>query len=727
MALSSLPAASQLPDLADSPFHPAPNFLFPKRTFGSKSRGCSATYFSKWTWLSYDVEADVVFCHMCVKALQSKRMTAKRADPSFVQKGFSYWKDATIAFKKHESSECHKEAVQVMISLPATCPDVGEMLSSQHAQQKMENRECLLKVLANLKFLARQGLPLRGDGDDSDSNFIQLLKLRARDDKPLAAWLEKKTDKYLSHDMQNELLQVMALSILRDVSKEIQASSFFSVMCDECTDASNKEQLVICIRWVDPQLDVHEDVIGLYKIDDISAATITHVIKDALVRLNLSWSKCRGQCYDGASNMSGPRSGVAKRIQDEEPRALYLHCHGHALNLAAGAAIKKCKLAQDALDTTAEVSKLIKFSPNREARLEKIRQELSIDSPGFRVLCPTRWTVKAASLKSVLGNYKALQQLWETSKDAVTDPTMKARIIGVESQFRTFPFFFGLHLGELVLRHSDNLSKALQATNMSAAEGAHTAEMMVRTLQSLRNEEHFDSFWSIVSQAQQSNDVDVDEPALPRKRRAPRRVDDGNAPAEFPVDCKAHYRQAYFEALDNVIMSIRERFDQRDFKIYKNLEELMLKSVRGEETAEILDQVISFYRDDFDPDQLALHLQILRCNFPPDMLTPSLCLGDIKKYFLSLPVNEHALMSEAVTLFKLLLVLPSTNAASERTFSAMRRLKTYLRATMKQSRLNHLLVLHVHKDRTDDLSCVAVARSFVGDSEHRLSVFGRFR
>ena len=231
MALSSLPAASQLPDLAGSPFHPAPNFLFPKRTFGSKSRGCNATYFSKWTWLSYDVEADVVFCHMCVKALQSKRMTAKRVDPSFVQKGFSYWKDATIAFKKHESSECHKEAVQVMISLPATCPHVGEMLSSQHAQQKMENRECLLKVLANLKFLARQGLPLRGDGDDSDSNFIQLLKLRARDDKPLAAWLERKTDKYLSHDMQNELLQVMALSILPVMCPRKSRHLHFSPLC----------------------------------------------------------------------------------------------------------------------------------------------------------------------------------------------------------------------------------------------------------------------------------------------------------------------------------------------------------------------------------------------------------------------------------------------------------------------------------------------------------------
>ena len=72
----------------------------------------------------------------------------------------------------------------------------------------------------------------------------------------------------------------------------------------------------------------------------------------------------------------------------------------------------------------------------------------------------------------------------------------------------------------------------------------------------------------------------------------------------------------------------------------------------------------------------------------------------------------------------LALVLPSTNAVSERTFSAMRRLKTYLRTTMKQDRLNHLLLLHVHKDRTDGLPCTAMAKSFVGDSEHRLTVFG---
>ena len=64
---------------------------------------------------------------------------------------------------------------QNMLTFCATsCPDVEEMLLLQHAQKKKEDRECLLKIMANLKFLATQGLPLQGDGDDSDSNFIPL-------------------------------------------------------------------------------------------------------------------------------------------------------------------------------------------------------------------------------------------------------------------------------------------------------------------------------------------------------------------------------------------------------------------------------------------------------------------------------------------------------------------------------------------------------------------------
>ena len=67
------------------------------------------------------------------------------------------------------------------------------------------------------------------------------------------------------------------------------------------------------------------------------------------------------------------------------------------------------------------------------------------------------------------------------------------------------------------------------------------------------------------------------------------------------------------------------------------------------------------------------------------------------------------LFSEVTTLVKILLVIPATNATSERTFSALRRIKTYLRTTISQARLNHLMVLHVHKDRTDNLDLKQVA------------------
>jgi len=99
-------------------------------------------------------------------------------------------------------------------------------------------------------------------------------------------------------------------------------------MCDECTDISNQEQLVICIRWVNEQLQPQEDFISLYNVDDISANTIIATIK---VRMNLALSNCRRQCYDGASAISGARSEVAKQLNKDENRAVFLHCYGHAL------------------------------------------------------------------------------------------------------------------------------------------------------------------------------------------------------------------------------------------------------------------------------------------------------------------------------------------------------------------------------------------------------------
>ena len=63
----------------------------------------------------------------------------------------------------------------------------------------------------------------------------------------------------------------------------------------------------------------------------------------------------------------------------------------------------------------------------------------------------------------------------------------------------------------------------------------------------------------------------------------------------------------------------------------------------------------------------------------------------------------QAFFSEIVKLTQLLLVMPATNAVSERSFSAMRVIKNYLRTNSSQDRLNHTMLLYVHKDLTDKL------------------------
>ena len=70
--------------------------------------------------------------------------------------------------------------------------------------------------------------------------------------------------------------------------------------------------------------------------------------------------------------------------------------------------------------------------------------------------------------------------------------------------------------------------------------------------------------------------------------------------------------------------------------------------------------------------------------------------------------------------------MPATNAVSERSFSALKRLKTYLRSTTAEGRLNHLMLLHVHKELADGIDMVEVANLFVGDNQRRKQLFGKF-
>ncbi len=180
-------------------------------------------------------------------------------------------------------------------------------------------------------------------------------------------------------------------------------------------------------------MNVHEEFIGLYEVASIQADMLIAVIKDCLLRLNLSLNKVRGQCYDGASNMSGIRNGVAKKIRDDEPRAIYTHCYGHSLNLAVGDTIKNSSIMKNSLNTVHEITKLVKYSPRRESLFNAIKDDMSPGNIGIRTLCPTRWTVRADSMQSIIKNYSVLQELWDQAISVTRDTETISRIRGTSS------------------------------------------------------------------------------------------------------------------------------------------------------------------------------------------------------------------------------------------------------------------------------------------------------
>ena len=174
-----------IPAIGEKPHQPI-NFHFPQREFGQKAvtkRSFQAKWFSKWPWLHYNEENDSIFCFHCIRAYsQNKLLGVANLEKTYISTGFTNWKEATSRFASHEGSRCHRDALLKMVTLPATTRDIGESLSKQHSKEKLEHRQYFLKLLANVKFLSRQGLPFRGSGDGFDSNFLQLLKLRGEDD-----------------------------------------------------------------------------------------------------------------------------------------------------------------------------------------------------------------------------------------------------------------------------------------------------------------------------------------------------------------------------------------------------------------------------------------------------------------------------------------------------------------------------------------------------------------
>ena len=196
----------------------------------------------------------------------------------------------------------------------------------------------------------------------------------------------------------------------------------------------------------------------------------------------------------------------------------------------------------------------------------------------------------------------------------------------------------------------------------------------------------------------------VENPKLARKIVKPLRFCDSAdyTTKNTPTTEKEYFENIYTEAFKNVTECLTKRFNQKGLEYYDDLQQYLLLVAKNQPYEEKLKKILEFYNNershDFDEVKLRTQLKYFSANFPRK---GTLILDDIIEYFQYLEPSSKNLLSEFGKIIELILVFQATNATSKRSFSKLKLLKTYLRSTISQARLNHYMMFSVFKEHVD--------------------------
>ena len=301
------------------------------------------------SWLLYSPVNQSAYCFCCLLFSHSASSTKSAFER---ETGFNKWKKSN-KIVAHEESPSHRivfrtwKETEHRLNKNKGIDDEEERLVMVECQRW---RNVLDRILNCIKYLAEQNLALRGHEEGvnfscekNSGNFLELLKLLAKYDSVIDhhlkyAMLNPGSVSYLSPEIQNEFINLLASAVKKRIGNSIKGNKYFGIMVDSTPDAAHREQLSYVIRFVDinfeeKTLSSEECFLGFLKLQGKDAASLETAIINQLEADGINFTDCRSQCYDNASVMSGHSSGLQKRMLDRNPLALFINCDNHSLNL----------------------------------------------------------------------------------------------------------------------------------------------------------------------------------------------------------------------------------------------------------------------------------------------------------------------------------------------------------------------------------------------------------
>nr|XP_003415536.2 LOW QUALITY PROTEIN: zinc finger MYM-type protein 1 [Loxodonta africana] len=656
--------------------------------------------------LEHSAKKDVTFCYSCHLFCQK---IFSSGGESFTTQGISNWKKTLEKFRKHEKSEMHLKSLQFWREYQFCDEAINDNLSI-HSKKIEENKNYLKFIIENILFLGKQCLPFRGNDQSVSSinkgNFLELLEIRAKDKgEGIFRLMNSQVDFYNSSQIQTEIIEIIKTEMLQDIVNEINVSSAFSVICDETTDSATKEQLSVCVRY--PQktskaILIKERFLGFIDIGEITGTNLHRIIKTYLEQIGVDLKNIRGQAYDSTINLRGKFNKIAAEFKKEEPRALYIHCYAHFLDLAVIRFCKEVKELRSTLNTLGTLFNTIHMSGEMLANFQNICK-LSQNKTCKKHSSQSCWTVHDRTLLSVIEGLPEIIETLEVISSHSSNTNLADELSNLLTLVSKFEFIFCIKFLYRVLSVTEILSEELQSETMDVSSLTSKIETIFECLSSERNDIYFKSVWDGAEEICKKitcKGFEVEKPSFQR-RKVQKVIDHSNSDSMFfSSSTEEQYKiNIYYQGLDTVLQNLKLCFSEFDYCKIKQISELLLKwnEPLNEATAK---HVQEFYKLDADIiAELRFYRHYAKLNFVVDYDS----VNFINLGYLFIRHGLHSNIPGISQLLHTALSWPISSASAKSSFSVLPRLKTYLCHTMGQERCSDMALMAIEQELVNKL------------------------
>jgi hypothetical protein len=621
------------------------------------------------------------------------------------------------ALLKHEGgvSSIHNQAQEKYNLFVTPNTSIDNILVKVSKEDLRLYMSRLTYSLRCLRFLLLQGLAFRGhdesEGSDNKGNFLELLEWLADNNEDVSKVVLKNAPKncrLTSPCIQADIIECCAMETTRKLIEDL-GDEYYAILADESSDVSHKEQLALCLRYVDKLGRVCERFLGVVHVSNTTSLSLKQAIETLLDDHHLTLTQIRGQGYDGASNMKGEIKGLKTLIMRESPSAYYIHCFAHQLQLVLVAVAKSNDACVWFFDHVTYLFNIVGVSCKRHDMIRDVRaqqvlealemgelesgrglnQEMGLARPG-----DTRWGSHYRTILHIITLYPTiLEVLVKIGKD----PSQRlewTKVRGMTIAFESFEFVFHAHLMLVILGYTNELSQSLQKRDQDIVNAMGLVKRAKDKMQSMRSH-GWEEFLAKVTLFCKTFHIEVPlwgENYVPHGRSL-RFYDTQTNDDHFR-------RQVYLGVVDQVIQELDNRFDEVNMELLVCMSSLNPTNSFASYDATKVMRLAEFYPKDISHTDLT-RLEFQLGTFIDDMRHDDRfkCLETLGELSIKLvETQKHVLFDLVYRLLKLVLILPVATASVERVFSAMSLVKTKLRNSLGDDLLNYCLVTFIERE-----------------------------